>query len=163
MNPPSAHAAPRQQRARRDDLRLSPESGVKPAAGQKVRTEITKPPTRRALKTAVVRKQFNTNPVFPVYAGPLLPAKLREGIKRSPCEGRARRQSRTGHGRTRHRDCSPGPPAYPPLPLECSCRQVPINQGGSHVWSSGSHCAANPARLFSLPRPACQGGWSVLL
>ena len=33
---------------------------------------------------SVRRKQFNINPVFPVYAGPLDPAQSRERIKRPP-------------------------------------------------------------------------------
>jgi len=56
------------KRRRRSDLRLSPEPGDEPAAGQKVRTEITKPLAR-----------LNNNPVFPVYAGPLLIRRMAGG------------------------------------------------------------------------------------
>jgi len=64
QNPPVAHAAPRDsvnRIERRSHLRLSPEAGEKPGAGQKVRTAFAVREAPDGCK----------NSVFPVYAGSL--------------------------------------------------------------------------------------------
>jgi hypothetical protein len=65
-NPPIAHAASSDSAnriERRGDLRLSPEAGETPGAGQKVRTA----------SAARARRTDFKNSVFPVYAGSRLP------------------------------------------------------------------------------------------
>ncbi len=145
---------PRPRRLRtsagRDDLRLSPEPGSTPTAGQMVRTAgadrlDTEPPGGKS--------------VFPVYAGPLETpsSRGRELSGALPKGTRARRQSRTGHGRTRREGYPPRPPAYPPLSLRRS-----LKKGSRHSEAEanddhkGSHRAADPGALLAGSRPSCQ-------
>jgi hypothetical protein len=102
---------PQKKALGRDRLRLSPEPGSTPTAGQMVRTA-------RAEELAQSSRPTQES-VFPVYAGPLKTRsnRGRELSGASQAGRRARRQSRTGHGRTRPGRNPPRPPAYPPLTL----------------------------------------------
>jgi hypothetical protein len=135
----------------RDHLRLSPEAGLRPGAGQKVRTAFTRPE----------RPDGSKNSVFPVYAGSRPNRAI--GIKRVP-KGIARRQSRTGQGRN-GRKGSPLPssgPSAAPAPISRHrfhlCRAVAMfDSGPSRRRPQTDAIAGSPGRCKgvteSLPAP----------
>jgi hypothetical protein len=110
----------------RDHLRLSPEAGLRPGAGQKVRTAFTRPE----------RPDGSKNSVFPVYAGSRPNRAI--GIKRVP-KGIARRQSRTGQGRN-GRKGSPLPSSGP------SAAPAPISRHRFHLCRAVAMFDSGPSR-----------------
>jgi hypothetical protein len=123
--------------------RLAPVPGVglEPAAGQMVRTA-------GALRPKAGRRTETRS--SPSMQAPRSPAP-RVGIKRRLLEkrSRARRQSRTGHGRTRREGGPPSPPAHPPLHPSLLPKEAAPKRSGSQKCHKGSHRAADPGALFS--------------
>jgi hypothetical protein len=118
-----------------------PGAGLEPAAGQMVRTAGALWP--KAGRRAETRSS-------PSMQAPRSPA-TRVGIKRRLLEkrSRARRQSRTGHGRTRREG---GPRVRRPIrrsTRHCSRRRPRRNEAEAKKCHKGSHRAADPGALFS--------------
>ena len=139
----------------RDDLRLSPEPGLEPAAGQMVRTAGALRP--KAGRRAETRSS-------PSMQAPRSPA-TRVGIKRRLLEkrSRARRQSRTGHGRTRREGGPPSPPAHPPPRPSLLPKKPRRTEAEAKNVHRGSHRAADPGALFSRIGRACARAFATIL
>ena len=92
----------------------------------------------------------------PSMQAPSNPA-TREGIKRRPPKGRrARRQSRTGHGRADTRK-SPRPPAYPPLSPRRSLKEGPDKTKRKPMMIiRGRNAPPTPNPLFNGVASSCQ-------
>ena len=140
--PPIAHAAPRAARGVAAATCACPRSrAMSPPPDRRFEPKITEP-----LDRAAQRKLG-----LPRLCRPPRPRRSREGIKRRPHEaGRTRRQSRTGHGRTRHEGKPPCPPAYPPL----SARKSPMtsdqpNEAEAKNDHKGRIAPPTPARCLS--------------
>jgi hypothetical protein len=96
----------------------------------------------------------SSNRSFPVYAG--LPSRRWNRVERAKIKSlrdlaiqRRRRQSRTGHGRTRH-GIAPGSPGRSTL------RSLPPK--GNWNWAWGRDRLAGPIALHRLAASPCQGG-----
>lgn len=71
---------------------------------------------------------------------------------------RKRRQSRTGHGRTRHKGRPPGPPAYPPLSPQIPLAGRLCDVAEAIYDHRGRIAPPTPKRSFSGSLPVCQEG-----
>ena len=92
------------------------------------------------------------NSVFPVYAGPQLSRE--SGWELSgvsfKIRSRARRQSRTGHGRTRREGGPPSPPAHPPpRPSPLPKEAAPKRNGSQKNVIRGRIAPPTPARCLA--------------
>ena len=136
-----------QATTRRRDLRLSPELGEAQRRTDGSNRSRPPAPEDRRLK---IRSS-------PSMQAPWSPRRGRELSRASLGEAR-RRQSRTGHGRTRHEGRPPGPPAYPPLSSRRSLSRRRHFEAEAIFDHRGRIAPPTPGALCSRSAVACQEG-----
>lgn len=136
-----------QATTRRRDLRLSPELGEAQRRTDGSNRSRPPAPEDRRLK---IRSS-------PSMQAPWSPRRGRELSRASLGEAR-RRQSRTGHGRTRHEGRPPGPPAYPPLSSRRSLWRRRHFEAEAIFDHRGRIAPPTPGALCSRSGVACQEG-----
>ena len=136
-----------QATTRRRDLRLSPELGEAQRRTDGSNRSRPPAPEDRRLK---IRSS-------PSMQAPWSPRRGRELSRASLGEAR-RRQSRTGHGRTRHEGRPPGPPAYPPLSSRRSLWRRRHFEAEAIFDHWGRIAPPTPGALCSRSEVACQEG-----
>ena len=136
-----------QATTRRGDLRLSPELGEAQRRTDGSNRSRPPAPEDRRLK---IRSS-------PSMQAPWSPRRGRELSRASLGEAR-RRQSRTGHGRTRHEGRPPGPPAYPPLSSRRSLWRRRHFEAEAIFDHEGRIAPPTPGALCSRSEVACQEG-----
>jgi hypothetical protein len=136
-----------QATTRRGDLRLSPELGEAQRRTDGSNRSRPPAPEDRRLK---IRSS-------PSMQAPWSPRRGRELSRESLGEAR-RRQSRTGHGRTRREGRPPGPPAYPPLSSRRSLWRRRHFEAEAIFDHRGRIAPPTPGALCSRSEVACQEG-----
>ena len=136
-----------QATTRRRDLRLSPELGQAQRRTDGSNRSRPPAPEDRRLK---IRSS-------PSMQAPWSPRRGRELSRASLGEAR-RRQSRTGHGRTRHEGRPPGPPAYPPLSSRRSLWRRRHFEAEAIFDHRGRIAPPAPGALCSRSAVVCQEG-----